>query len=97
MSHDLPTESEQIALMLGNATFRDDSEAPASHHVTLRVPRREFVTIQAMASLAGISRSVMINRLIRAGIASVMDDLDGHAADRLDAAIDAYTDDLENH
>lgn len=94
--HNTPTESEQLALLLGNNGLRSEPDTPRTHLVSIRVPQSEFVKIQAMTSLADIPRSGMINRLLRVGIQAVIADLDPDAAERLDVAIEHYSEQLEN-
>jgi len=90
--HNTLTQSEQVAILLGHNGLQEEPHTPAAQLASIRIPHREFVKIKAMTSLANISRSAMINRLLKVGIESVEAELDPDAAERYSLAVEACTD-----
>lgn len=83
------SHAEELAQLLSMPPKPDDVQTVAGTRLTsLRVPHRPFTWADRLASHAGITRAEMFNRLLVAGIESVLDAMDENTAYGLEEVVE---------
>ncbi len=85
LQDDPPTPAQHVAgLISGSASSRGMSVV---RPVMVRIPLHHLMTVDAMAELAGKSRSHMVVHLVEVGINSVLDELNDDTRKRLNEVV----------
>lgn len=82
------SHAEQLAMTLSAPKHVDGHTVRGARLTSLRVPHRPFTWADRLASHAGISRTEMLNRLLVAGIESVLAAMDENTAYGLEEVVE---------
>lgn len=82
------SHAEELAHILSAPKPSDVQTVAGTRLTSLRVPHRPFTWADRLASHAGISRTEMLNRLLVAGIESVLSSMDENTAYGLEEVVE---------